>query len=224
MNHNLPQIAWKLYREEPLAVRLHVIGRVLTCPFAALIRHFPEEGAVLDIGCGRGLALNFLAQDSAFAGLRLYGIDHDKAKINSALRTGMGRIDFSTRDLEFFADASFDVISIIDVLYTVRRSEWGAILNHCFRLLRPQGRLLLKEVVDRPRWKYWAILAQETISVRLIRLTKGHRPQIESAEAYHAAMIIAGFRIVEETPLTSVPWVSHYLFIGEKPVAEPPAE
>jgi len=90
--------------------------------------------------------------------------------------------------------------------------------------LRPGGRLIVKEVVDRPRWKYWAIMAQETISVRLIRLTKGDRPQIESAGTYHAAMINAGFRIVEETPLTSANWISHYLFVGEKPLSEPPTE
>ncbi len=220
MNHDLIQIAWKLYRQEPPAVRLHVIGRVLTCPFAALIRNFPGEGTVLDIGCGRGLLLNFLAQDSAFAGLRLHGIDHDKAKIDSALRTGVGRVDFSTRDLESFADASFDVISIVDVLYAVRRSEWGALLNHCFRLLRPRGRLLLKQVVDRPRWKYWAIMAQETIAVRLIGFTKGDRPHIESAETYRAAMVDAGFRITEEAPLASGTWVSHYLFVGEKPLLD----
>ena len=216
MNHDLIQIAWKLYRQEPPAVRLHVIGRVLTCPFAALIRHFPGEGAVLDIGCGRGLLLNFLAQDSAFAGLHLYGIDHDKAKIDSALHTGVGRVDFSTRDIESFADASFDVISIIDVLYAVRRSEWGTLLNHCFRLLRPRGRLLLKEVVDRPRWKYWAIMAQEALSVRVFGITRGDRPHFESPDGYRQAIVAAGFSVIEDRPLPTAAWISHYLFVGRK--------
>lgn len=224
MKHDLIQSAWNHYRHEPPAVRLHVIGRVLTCPFAALIRHFPEAGVALDVGCGRGLLLHFLAQDSAFAGLRLYGIDHDTAKIDSALRAGAGRVDFSSRGLESFADASFDVISIVDVLYAVKRSEWGTILNHCFRLLRPQGRLLLKEVVDRPRWKYWAIMAQETIAVRLVGFTKGDRPHIESAETYRSAMVDAGFRIAEEAPLASATWVSHYLFVGEKPLLDSAAK
>ncbi|MCK7513273.1 MAG: hypothetical protein MZV70_60750 [Desulfobacterales bacterium] len=46
--------------------------------------------------------------------------------------------------------------------------------------MRPGGRLIVKEVVDRPRWKYWAIMAQETLSVSLFGITKGDRPHFEA--------------------------------------------
>jgi hypothetical protein len=82
--------------------------------------------------------------------------------------------------------------------------------------LRPGGTLIVKEVVDRPRWKYWAIMAQETLSVTLFGITKGDRPHFESPESYRKVMVDNGFAMVEELPLQSANWISHYLFVGRK--------
>ena len=67
-------------------------------------------------------------------------------------------------------------------------------------------------------------MAQETIAVRLIGFTKGDRPHIESAETYRAAIVDSGFRVTEEAPLASGTWVSHYLFVGEKPLLDSPTK
>jgi 2-polyprenyl-3-methyl-5-hydroxy-6-metoxy-1,4-benzoquinol methylase len=106
----------------------------------------------------------------------LVGIDHDAAKIERARRTVLSGVDFSTRALDSFSDAAFDAVSIVDVLYTVKRQVWGEILGGCFRALRPGGRLIVKEVVDRPRWKYWAIMAQEALSVGIFRIQGAPAP------------------------------------------------
>jgi 2-polyprenyl-3-methyl-5-hydroxy-6-metoxy-1,4-benzoquinol methylase len=208
--------AWNAYKGEPLTTRAHVVVRALTCPFAPLIDRFPTSGAVLDVGCGHGLLINLLARDPSRRGLRLWGIDHDAAKIERARRTAPSGVDFSTRALNSFPDAAFDALSIVDVLYTVKQQVWGEILSGCFRALRPGGRLIVKEVVDRPRWKYWAIMVQETLSVTLFGITKGERPHFEAPANYHAAIAGAGFSVIEERPLASANWISHYLFVGRK--------
>ena len=208
--------AWKAYEGEPLTTRAHVVARALTCPFGPLIDRFPTKGAVLDVGCGHGLLINLLARDPSRRGLRLCGIDHDAAKIAGARRTALAGVDFSTRALDSFPDAAFDALSIVDVLYTVKRQVWGEILGGCFRALRPGGRLIVKEVVDRPRWKYWAIMAQEALSVRIFRITKGDRPHFEAPATYRAAIAGVGFTVVEERPLASANWISHYLFVARK--------
>lgn len=208
--------AWKAYEGEPLTTRAHVVARALSCPFGPLIDRFPTRGTLLDVGCGHGLLINLLARDPSRCGLRLVGIDHDAAKIERARRTALSGVDFSTRALNSLSTAAFDAVSIVDVLYTVKRQVWGEILGGCFRALRPGGRLIVKEVADRPRWKYWAIMAQETLSVTLFGITKGDRPHFEAPGAYRQAIVAAGFGMVEELPLKSANWISHYLFVARK--------
>jgi 2-polyprenyl-3-methyl-5-hydroxy-6-metoxy-1,4-benzoquinol methylase len=213
---NSLRTAWSAYEGEPLTTRAHVVARALTCPFGPLIDRFPTKGAVLDVGCGHGLLINLLARDPSRRGLSLFGIDHDAAKIERARRTAPSAVEFSTRPLNSFPEPAFDAVSIVDVLYTVKRQVWGEILGGCFRALRPGGRLIVKEVVDRPRWKYWAIMAQETLSVTLFGITKGERPHFEAPAIYRQAIVAAGFGMVEELPLKSANWISHYLFVGRK--------
>jgi 2-polyprenyl-3-methyl-5-hydroxy-6-metoxy-1,4-benzoquinol methylase len=213
---NSVRTAWTAYRGEGLPTRLHVAARALTCPFGPLMDRFPCKGAVLDVGCGHGLLINLLARDPSRRALKICGIDHDSAKIESARRVALPGVEFSTRGLDSFPEASFDAVSIFDMLYTVRKEVWGEILGGCSRALRQGGLLIVKEVVDRPRWKYWAIMAQETLSVTLFGITKGDPPHFEAPETYRAAIVHAGLRIAEERPLSSANWISHYLFVGVK--------
>jgi len=208
--------AWSIYRGSGLATRLHVALRALTCPFGPLMDRFPTSGAVLDVGCGRGLLINLLASDPSRSALRLLGIDHDARKIRTARRTAKSGGAFSTVSLTAVPEAAFDAVSIFDVLYAVRREVWGDILSGCYRALRPGGLLLVKEVIDRPRWKYRAILAQEALSVTVFGITRGDRPHFEPAATYRKAIVDAGFGMVEERPLPSPMWISHYLFVGCK--------
>ncbi|MCU0560041.1 MAG: class I SAM-dependent methyltransferase [Desulfobacterales bacterium] len=214
---NSARAAWTIYGKEPAATRLHVLVRTLTCPFEPLLKRFPAQGAALDVGCGHGLLINLLARDPLHAGLTLCGIDHDAAKIEQARRSAPAGVEFSTRRLEAFPAHCFDAVSVVDVLYTVRREAWGEILAGCLRVLRPGGRLILKEVIDRPRWKYWTIMAQETLSVTLFGITKGERPHFESAADYCRAVAQAGFGLLEAQPLKSATWISHFLVVAQKP-------
>jgi 2-polyprenyl-3-methyl-5-hydroxy-6-metoxy-1,4-benzoquinol methylase len=208
--------AWKAYSGAPLSTRVHVMVRAMTCPFGSLLDRFPTTGAVLDVGCGHGLLINLLARDPLRSGLRLCGIDHDPAKIEAARRTALAGADFSTASLSAFSGAGFDAVCIVDVLYTVRKEIWGDILGGCFRALRPGGSLIVKEVVDRPRWKYWAIMAQELLSVTVFGITQGDRPHFEAPETYRQALVDAGFTVAEERSLPSANWINHYLFIASK--------
>jgi SAM-dependent methyltransferase len=213
---NSVRTAWKAYEGEGLPARLHVVVRALTCPFQPLMDRFPTTGALLDVGCGHGLLINLLARDPPRRALKIYGIDHDPAKIESARRTASPGVVFSTADLGLFPESVFDAVSIVDVLYTVRKDAWHAILQGCLRVLRPGGRLIVKEVVDRPRWKHWAIMAQEALSVRVFGITRGDRPHFESPEGYRQAIVAAGFSVIEERPLPTATWISHYLIVARK--------
>jgi 2-polyprenyl-3-methyl-5-hydroxy-6-metoxy-1,4-benzoquinol methylase len=213
---NSVRVAWQAYQGEGLPTRLHVVVRALTCPFIPLLERFPTTGAVLDVGCGHGLLIHLLARDPLRGNLKIHGIDHDSAKIAAARRVASAGLQFSAGNLSLFPEPVFDAVSIVDVLYTVRKAAWSEILQGCARVLKPGGRLIVKEVVDRPRWKYWAIMAQEALSVRVFGITKGERPHFESPACYRKAMEAAGFGIIEERPLPTATWISHHLFVGLK--------
>jgi len=176
------------------------------------------------VGCGHGLLVNLLARDPSRSGLKLYGVDHDAGKIAVARRCAPPGVEFSTRGLGELPASAFDAVSIVDVLYTVRRVVWNEILIGCVRVLRPGGRLIMKEVVDRPRWKYWTIMAQEALSVRVFGITKGERPHFESPGTYRLALEEAGLSMVTARSLHSANWVSHHLFIARKPLDAPPSK
>jgi 2-polyprenyl-3-methyl-5-hydroxy-6-metoxy-1,4-benzoquinol methylase len=202
-----------------MAALAHVLIRALTCPLGPLMSLFPGQGRILDVGCGHGLLINLLSRDSSRGALELCGIDHDPAKIKIAQGAARPGVTFSTRAIQALPEASFDVISIVDVLYAVKRQSWSPILDHCFQAMKPEGTLIVKEVIDQPRWKYRAIMAQEMLSVTVLRITKGDRPHFESAATYRKAIVESGFDILNERPLGSASWISHYLFVAKKPAA-----
>jgi len=213
--------AWKVYREEQPATRLHVLLRALTCPFGAFLTSFPHEGRVLDVGCGHGLLLNLLSRDPARAALRLHGIDHDGAKIAIARRTAGPAVIFSTSGLKELDAGAYDVVVLVDVLYTIPLGQWAGMLGECRRVLRPGGQLIVKEVVNRPRWKYWAIMAQESLSVRVFGITKGTPPHFESSAAYCRALADAGFTVDKAMALPAGSWISHHLFRARRLTENP---
>jgi len=208
---------WSEYKDESPATVFHVIGRAVACPFLRLLPYFPESGKILDIGCGHGVLLNLLACDSANRGRRLTGIDHALNKIEIAARCAADPdMRFSTTSLESFPDGEFDAVSIVDVMCTIGMDKWKGIFDNCFRILKPEGRLILKETITRPLWKYWLIMLEEIIAIELVKITKGESPHIESVETHRKWLGKSGFDIVEEKPVNTIHWASQYLFIARK--------
>ncbi|HVS84125.1 MAG TPA: class I SAM-dependent methyltransferase [Gaiellaceae bacterium] len=125
-----------LQREQAI---LGALGRRLEVPLA--------EAEVLDVGCGVGTSLAFLAAYGA-APARLHGVDTDDARVE------MGRASFAL-DLRAsdgmtlpYEDASFDLVQQITMLSSVHsdalREQIAAEMR---RVVRPGGLLLSFDVV-----------------------------------------------------------------------------
>jgi len=113
----------------------------------------PEEGRILDIGCGFGLFAAYFAQTQPSRSI--VGIDPD------ARRIGMARDTFARLGLtghEFFAEDSrsakvqgpFDAAYVLDVMHHVPREDQIALLVRLRDLLRPGGVLVVKDITTEP--------------------------------------------------------------------------
>lgn len=121
-------------------------------PFVKITPLIPEEGDIIDLGCGYGILANMLGILSAKR--RIMGVDLDAAKIKVADR-GIGNVSFRRADIRKDIIPEVDCIVVVHVLHHLPSfKEQNEVLRACAVHLRPGGLLVITEVDDRPRWKY----------------------------------------------------------------------
>ncbi|WP_456787285.1 class I SAM-dependent methyltransferase [Cellulomonas sp. P5_C5] len=165
--------ALDLYRSAPAGVRSHVAVRWFSAPFPAIAAALPPGGRVLEIGCGHGLF-------SAYAALldptrEVLGVDIDADKIAAAQVAARAVEHLEIREAPDGAVPAgpWDVVVFVDVLYLLPAAEQRRLLTEAVRDLAPGGRVVVKEMGTRPRWKVRWNTVQETLSVKVLRITEG---------------------------------------------------
>jgi 2-polyprenyl-6-hydroxyphenyl methylase/3-demethylubiquinone-9 3-methyltransferase len=203
----------------PLTERLFVRARLFSAPLEEVARRAVGP-RILDVGCGHGVLSALLAV--GFPEREVVGIDVDPRKIDWARRS-VGRLPntrFDVLSVERLAEVEasrFDTVCVADVLYLLPPSAWAAFLAACHTLLRPGGRLLLKEAEDDGGWRTRKALLQEQTMVRLLgRTTSSGDLGFSPREKFEAALKHAGFQIDETRPLARRSTTPHVLFIAER--------
>lgn len=167
--------AMALFADQPRSDRGHVRGRWWTAPFAAVEAALPDSGRVLEIGCGHGLFVAFAALSSTARTVHGVDIDVDKIRIGSAALAPLGeRASLGVGRSGHVPAGPWDAIVILDVLYLLPAVEQRELLRECVRALAPGGVLLVKEMAEDPAWKARWNKAQETLAVKVLRITEGH--------------------------------------------------
>jgi len=110
----------------------------------------------------------------------------------------------------------FDAVAVCDVLYLLPLERWSGFLRAARLLLRPGGRLLLKEAEGDDSWKHRKCLAQEWVMVRLLRRTKGSGGLVlQPRSAMHALLSECGFAMRETVQLGAGYTTPHILYVAE---------
>jgi SAM-dependent methyltransferase len=99
-----------------------------------------KNAAILDVGCGRGYAMSWLA-NSGFT--KLQGIDVDVGQVEFARSRGLN-VQHVTDSVAFLdtRPTRFDFVLLMDVLEHMPRPHDRMLLETIQRTLRPGGRLL----------------------------------------------------------------------------------
>ena len=157
-----------------------------------LVRLFALKSGdrLLDVGCGSGDLLAMAA--SREAGAILVGIDPDEDALELASHKILGTIRAAelhqgVAEQLPFDDESFDVVCATRLLVGLDARARAEVLHECWRVLRPGGRLLVADWVEKPQ----GIEALITYPWRLVRNTffSGARGTPTVAEA----IVIARF-------------------------------
>jgi SAM-dependent methyltransferase len=173
-------------------------------------------GAVVDLGCGYGMALCFAAFKQS--GRPLFGCDlnaHRIAVAQQALRAFNAQL--SVDDVRHFALPPAGLILILDVLQYLPAEEQLALLKRCCAALEPGGRLIFR-VHDRER----GLRSVLTLGLDRLLFSAEHvgvRPTNLAAEQYESALAEAGMQVQSRRFRNRLP-LAHILFLARRAVAE----
>jgi 2-polyprenyl-3-methyl-5-hydroxy-6-metoxy-1,4-benzoquinol methylase len=121
-------------------------------------QYLPARGRVLDLGCGFGLFSLYYA--SLHPGLSIEGIDVNPRRITmareAAAKLGLGNTRYEVGNaLDFRGGRPYDAAYMLDIVHHIPAETVRPLLDQVAKALSPGGRLLIKDVEDRPAWKRW---------------------------------------------------------------------
>jgi 2-polyprenyl-6-hydroxyphenyl methylase/3-demethylubiquinone-9 3-methyltransferase len=159
-----------------------------------IMHHLPLSGvSVLDVGCGGGILCEAMAKSGAI----VTGIDAEKQAIQTAeehAQTNNLSIDYFCIPVEEHKNEPYDVITCMELLEHVDYP--GLVLEHCKRLLKPNGFLFLSTINRTIKAYATAIIAAEYILNLLPRLTHDYQKFIKPSELMTMARSL-GFNLMD---------------------------
>jgi 2-polyprenyl-3-methyl-5-hydroxy-6-metoxy-1,4-benzoquinol methylase len=204
-----------LYRDTGLRQRGYLYVRWLVCPFDRVLPLVPEKGRLLDVGCGSGLWLTYLAQERP--ALELHGVEPDARKLALVRHSSVAdRFDLREGLIEDAPAGLCDIVTILDVLCLVPDDVKAAMLRASWRALAPGGTIVVKDADTRPWWKYAPTAIEEFIAVHVLRMTMG-RPKFMPIEELARTLEACGFEGVEAQRIDRGYLHSHVVLRARKP-------
>jgi SAM-dependent methyltransferase len=204
------KILSRAFAHAPRDVRLHVVGRFLTCPLLPVIARLPGRGRLLDLGAGHG-AFALLAV-SAGGVASAVALEPDRRKLLPSYRDPRVTMVAGYPDA---VSARFDAVSIVDVLYRLPVAAWDEFLGGARDRLLPGGILLLKEIDPTHRLKGAWNRAQEKLA-DLLGLTLGEAFCYETPTEMRSRLERLGFIDVEAVALGAWYPHAHVLYVARR--------
>jgi len=186
--------------------------RPLICPFEPLISALPDDGRVLDVGCGTGALI--LAASVAGKVREALGVDISAEALVQARLTASERLGFSARltfqQCESPAEiqGQWETVIMVDVLHHVPIKMQEIFWKAAAVRVSSGGRLIYKDMCHRPLWRVGMNRLHDlVVAKQWIR-----EVPLETVKTWASE---SGFKVVHEQRYTRL-WYGHELLILEK--------
>jgi 1-acyl-sn-glycerol-3-phosphate acyltransferase len=105
----------------------------------------PQQGKILDIGCGYGFMAYMLSFTSAQR--KITGLDYDEEKIDTANNcfSKTNNINFVHGDVMGFEFEQYDAIIVADMLHYLPPAQQKLVIEKCISNLNPGGLLIIRD-------------------------------------------------------------------------------
>jgi len=194
----------------PIFAKIYLQLRPMIIPFEQIEKQVPNEGNVVDVGCGFGIFANFLASRSK--NRKVTGIDLNKKRIDLAktIYGHLPNLNFFCGDITDTQIPPADVITVVDVLHHIPSNDLQKkLLKSFYSVLSEGGRLIVKDVDTKPFWKYLFNLIHDYL------MTKGEPVLYQDQKTIKNLLKEAGFKLEKIFEIKKYPY-AHVLYIGTK--------
>jgi SAM-dependent methyltransferase len=206
---------YALYKTSGFLTRAYLHIKFKICPLLQAETFFPSSGRVVDLGCGNGLFSFILSLGSKSRSIVGFDLDPKKILVAEKIAGPDPATRFRLGDIVAMDYPPADIFCLIDVLYLIPPDAQDDIIRKCAESLPPAGRLIIKEMDNRPRWKFLWNLFQETLAVKVIGFTLGEKFNFRSAAEWEDALRRHGFTVRTER-LDRGYWYPHIVLIAQK--------
>ena len=211
--------ALALYRDAPWQERAHVHVRWWSAPFRRLVTLLPEAGPVLEIGCGHGLFSAYAALSGPRRHVVGVDIDADKITAGAVAAARVPNLELTVAPDGAVPAGPWAAVVVVDVLYLLPADAQRALLTAAAGQVAPGGRLVVKEMGASPAWKVRWNRWQETLSVRVLRITEGSTTFTFVDPDVMAGWLRDAGLSVTATRLDAGRVHPHHVLVGERPPA-----
>jgi len=174
-------------------------------------QYLPDDGPVLDIGCGFGLFSLYFAATGPRRFVR--GLDVNARRValarRAAARLGLDNVAYAEGDArDFKGDGDVAAAYMLDIVHHIEPASVAPLFQRLRRSLAPGGVLVVKDVDTRPAAKRWFTWA----------LDKAMAPtqpvHYWSTERLQATLEASGFRVRRHLMVDLLPY-PHVLYVAE---------
>jgi 2-polyprenyl-3-methyl-5-hydroxy-6-metoxy-1,4-benzoquinol methylase len=201
MIKKVPKEILQKYKDHRIYVRL----RWRLCPYEQIEGLAPEDGTIVDIGCGCGILANLMHLKQKKR--KIIGIDSSAKRIAIAKESN-SEINFLLSQADNLEIKHFDAAVMSDFLHHIEYKTQIKLLKKIYKRINKNGILLIQEICYRPFWKYIAVWFADFI------LNPGKRAYYRKAEEMVSLLSKIGFNVEiskadKGLPLSDVIYLCH---------------